>query len=256
MDIGSKLKQARLDAGLSQRQLCGDAITRNMLSLIENGSARPSMDTLVYLADRLKKPISFFLEEAPAQSLNASCIKKARAAYAKGEYAEAETFLKEYHGPDGELDDEFGLLKTLVLLSLAEAVLDRPIYAQELLEAASVTMKSTCYATQELEQRRLLLLSEVSQGTVELPGDDRPLLYRAQTALKKRNSRRCIVLLEACEERESRRWRYLRAEAAFMLGEYALAAQYYPQDCYAKLEACYRNLGDYKMAYEYACKQR
>ena len=50
MDLGEKLKKVRLDAGLSQRQVCGERITRNMLSQIENGSARPSMDTLRYLA--------------------------------------------------------------------------------------------------------------------------------------------------------------------------------------------------------------
>ena len=63
MELGQRLRQARLEAGLSQRQLCGEVITRNMLSQIENGSARPSMETLRYLASRLGKPISFFLEE-------------------------------------------------------------------------------------------------------------------------------------------------------------------------------------------------
>ena len=53
MELGEKLKQARLDAGLSQRQLCGEEITRNMLSLIENGAAKPSMKTMQYLAARL-----------------------------------------------------------------------------------------------------------------------------------------------------------------------------------------------------------
>lgn len=256
MDIGKRLRQARLEAGLSQRQLCGDAITRNMLSLIENGSARPSMDTLAYLAEQLGKPISFFLEETPALSANAACMENARAAYAKGEFADAETFLQKYCGPDGAMDNEFGLLKTLVLLSLAEAALDRPIYAKELLKEAGVAMGRTCYATRELEQRRLLLLSQVSQEPVQLPEDDRPLLCRAQNALKAGNATRSMALLEACEDRQSVRWHYLRAEAAFMLGDYVQAAEHYPQDCYAKLEECYRNLGDYKMAYEYACKQR
>ena len=50
MDLGQKLRQARLEAGLSQRQLCGEEITRNMLSQIENGTARHSMDTLRFLA--------------------------------------------------------------------------------------------------------------------------------------------------------------------------------------------------------------
>lgn len=43
MELGEKLRLARLEAGLSQRALCGDEITRNMLSRIENGAARPSM---------------------------------------------------------------------------------------------------------------------------------------------------------------------------------------------------------------------
>ena len=66
MELGQLLKQARLEAGLSQRQLCGDEITRNMLSQIENGSAKPSMETLRYFATQLGKPISFFLEEEAA----------------------------------------------------------------------------------------------------------------------------------------------------------------------------------------------
>ena len=37
MELGEKLRLARLEAGLSQRALCGDEITRNMLSRIENG---------------------------------------------------------------------------------------------------------------------------------------------------------------------------------------------------------------------------
>ena len=34
MSLGEKLRQARLEAGLSQRALCGGEITRNMLSRI------------------------------------------------------------------------------------------------------------------------------------------------------------------------------------------------------------------------------
>ena len=45
MELGEKLRLTRLEAGLSQRALCGDEITRNMLSRIENGAARPSMKT-------------------------------------------------------------------------------------------------------------------------------------------------------------------------------------------------------------------
>lgn len=254
MTIGEKLRQARLEMGLSQRQLCGDVITRNMLSQIENGSARPSMDTLIHLAGQLNRPVSYFLEETVTASGNAPCMEKARQAYREGRLADAEELLKDYQGPDGLFDDECGLLKYLILLEKAEASLDRSIYARQLLEDAAAQV--TCYKTQELEQRRLLLLAQMSPEPLELAADDLPLLTRAKMALQKQDAARCVILLEACEGHESRQWRHLRAEAAFAMGEYALAAEYYPEDCYGELEACYRNLGDYKKAYEYACKQR
>ena len=87
MELAEKLKSARLEAGLSQRQLCGDVITRNMLSQIENGSAKPSMATLQYLAQRLGKSVSYFLEEQAVVSPNLDAMEKARHAYEQKAYA-------------------------------------------------------------------------------------------------------------------------------------------------------------------------
>ena len=36
MTLGQKIKSARLARGMTQKELVGDAITRNMLSKIEN----------------------------------------------------------------------------------------------------------------------------------------------------------------------------------------------------------------------------
>lgn len=259
MELGAKLRQARLESGMSQRQLCGDVITRNMLSQIENGSARPSMDTLIYLAGKLNRPVSFFLEERS----NAACIEKARTAYGEKDYSGAWEMLRSYQKPDQAWDEEYYLLQMLLCIAQAEQALHRPGYAQQLLEQAGQASRHTCYATPEWEQKRLCLLALVSQEPVELPADDLPLLCRAQSALKSGAAERCRILLEACEDRESTRWCYLQAEAAFLQQEYAVAAKYYhaveqklPRECLAKLEKCYEALGDYKKAYEYACKQR
>ena len=65
MSLGERLRQARLEAGLSQRQLCGERITRNMLSQLESGAASPSVATLSYLAARLGKPVGYFLDTLP-----------------------------------------------------------------------------------------------------------------------------------------------------------------------------------------------
>ena len=118
MELGQKLKQARLDAGLSQRQLCGEEITRNMLSLIENGSARPSMDTLTYLAGRLGKPVGYFLEEDAVLSPNQPVMDKARRAFGKGAYDQVLSALKEYRNNDMVFDWEADLLLALSAMAL------------------------------------------------------------------------------------------------------------------------------------------
>ena len=53
MTLGQKLKQTRLARGMTQSQVVGDRITRNMLSQIENDLASPSVGTLEYLASVL-----------------------------------------------------------------------------------------------------------------------------------------------------------------------------------------------------------
>ncbi|MBE6643408.1 MAG: helix-turn-helix transcriptional regulator [Ruminococcaceae bacterium] len=53
MKLGEKIRAARLNAGMTQSELAGDFMTRNMLSLIENGLAMPSLQTALYIADRL-----------------------------------------------------------------------------------------------------------------------------------------------------------------------------------------------------------
>lgn len=53
MKLGEKIRSARLNAGMTQADLAGDFITRNMLSQIENGLAMPSLQTALYIADKL-----------------------------------------------------------------------------------------------------------------------------------------------------------------------------------------------------------
>lgn len=67
--IGARIREARLRAGLTQQQLVGDRYTKAYVSALETGIARPSMVALSYLAERLGLPPSHFLDEqAPAWS--------------------------------------------------------------------------------------------------------------------------------------------------------------------------------------------
>jgi tetratricopeptide (TPR) repeat protein len=53
-----------LDAGLSMSQLAGDDLTKQAISLIENGRARPSRPTLEIIASRTGRPVASFLRAA------------------------------------------------------------------------------------------------------------------------------------------------------------------------------------------------
>lgn len=261
MELGKRLRQARIEVGLSQRQLCGETITRNMLSQIENGSARPSMDTLRYLAGRLGKPIGYFLEEQVVRSPNLEVMEQARSSAGQAVL----DALEAYRGPDAQFDRERWLLEALTCLELARQALDsgRQGLAGTLLERAAKAGARTPYYTPDLEWRRLLLCCEggfLPPGA--LPAEDRALLLHAQAALEAGQPVRCGGILEAVENRNEQ-WQFLRAEAFFAQENYAAAAEHYrraeeysPQQVYRKLEYCYRELEDYKMAYLYACKQR
>ena len=268
MDLGEKLKQARLAAGLSQRQLCGEKISRTMLSQIENGSAQPSMDTLRYLAAQLEKPVSFFLGEEVTASPNQPIIRQARQAWQAGNWQQVLQLLKEYHEGDDTFQQERELLQRLAILAQGEEAIcrEKTIYAAELL--AEMGKIEGGYCSQDLERRRLLLIARAEPGKAgavcgQLPALDEELLLRAKAALDSGKPERCEQLLLAAEDQGDPRWNYLRGEALFARGEYQAAAAHYhrtedtfPARTAARLERCYRELEDYKQAYFYACKQR
>lgn len=226
MELGEKLKQARLEAGLSQRQLCGDIVTRNMLSLIENGAAQPSVDTLRQLAQRLGKPISYFLEEEILQ----------------------------------QTDTE----KAWAQLELAGQALkeQRLPYAIQLLQDAEEPCRNAPFCSEELERRRLLLLYRAMPQQAEMIAGqlgDEELLLRADAALAGGNADRCDALLDSANVQDTERWIALRAECCFAQGQYSQAAEHFQKietHSLRRLEQCYEKLGDYKMAYHYACLQR
>ena len=162
MELGEKIRQARLEAGLSQRALCGDSITRNMLSQIENGAAKPSMATLQYLARQLHKPVGFFLEEQTVLSPNPERMADARLAYGRRDHRRVLEILADYHGPDPLFDAEKHYLWALSALALAEDVLvESPLSAQRLLEQID---RSSIYYTETMEQKRRLLLQRAWQA--------------------------------------------------------------------------------------------
>lgn len=61
MQIGNKIKDIRSAKMMTQQELAGEHITRNMLSRIENGFALPSLPSLLYIAERLSVSPGYLL---------------------------------------------------------------------------------------------------------------------------------------------------------------------------------------------------
>lgn len=263
MELGEKLRLTRLEAGLSQRALCGDEITRNMLSRIENGAARPSMKTLGCLAARLGKPVSYFLEEDTVCSPNQKIMTAARQLFDGKDYTGAMQALAQYRAPDEIYDRERQLLEILVQLHLAEEAIGdgREPYALELLEAVAALGKNAAYYSEDLEQRRCLLLGRIPGQVVNLPGLDEALTVQATSALAGGDVQRAAHLLDGAEDRTAPCWNFLRGKCHMALEEFPEAAKCFlaaegEYNVLRELEIYYREMGDYKNAYIYACRQK
>jgi len=94
MTLGQKVKEARIAKQLTQKELAGDFITRNMLSQIENDSATPSIKTIEYIASVLNKPVSYFIDDRYTSQL--SIIQELLTHYANADYLNCMNLIERY----------------------------------------------------------------------------------------------------------------------------------------------------------------
>lgn len=250
MTFGEKLRHAREEAGLSQRQLAGEEMTRNMLSQLEHDTARPSMKSLQYLARRLGKSVGYFLEEEEGQ-LPLDGIRKL---FEDGQFRKALEQLENI--PES---CEGNLLWNLCALALARESVSqqRLVYARQLLQDT----RRTPYWTQELEAARLLQLY-LAQGSSQPPVPENSWVDAlARHALEKEH-RQAAAILDAFP-RQDMTWHLARGQAYEQAGEFGQAVDCYlpweekqPLQVLPRLENCYRELGDYQKAYACAVRLR
>lgn len=240
MTMGQRILQARLEAGLSQRELAGEEITRNMLSSMEHDTANPSVATLRYLSKRLGRPVSYFFgEDGPPEAI---------AAFANREYRRCRELLTEQERP---------WLEPLALLREAEQAADqgRIPYARQLLDALGEP-DTLLFGP---EQRRYAALLRCRCGEIADIPEDGALLLKAEAALRAGRPADARRYLLAMDEREEP-WQEQMGECCFQAGDYAAARDHFlrcPETprILRRLEICFRELEDYKMAYYYAKKQ-
>jgi len=150
-EIGRKIRTLRLSRHMTQAQLAGDSITRNMLSLIENGVAAPSLGTLVQIAQRLEVPVGYFFasdDEETSQFLKISLIGEIRALYDAGKYSDCLQKCAMLTRPD----DEIRMITADAYLALTrEACMSGSLLsASEYLEKASDAVRRCVYHADDI----------------------------------------------------------------------------------------------------------
>ena len=165
---GRRIKEARILKKMTQSEVVGDFITRNMLSQIESGSATPSVKTLEYLAEVLDIPISELMprsDEEPCAETNgeAERLSKAKRLFAEMRYNEA----KEILGEEADWDlfcDEFYALSARCCLKLAEEISESDtVKAVEYAKMAAELSQKGIYANGELKSEAVKLLNSLAE---------------------------------------------------------------------------------------------
>lgn len=145
--VGARIKAIRKKRKITQAELAGTLITRNMLSRIENGAALPSLTTLVYIADKLGIPSGCLLDDtALADHLRANVVREARELISQGKYEKA---LEVISDKDIEADDETVLIMMECDLNISRELIARREYfgAYEHLKKASALTSKTIYSS-------------------------------------------------------------------------------------------------------------
>ena len=161
-ELGKRIKEARLAKKLTQAEVVGTFITRNMLSQIESGNALPSVKTLQYLCEKLEIPMSTFETEDGTAQAEKNPYLKLRDAFAQERYEEIVSCEEcENYG------DELAALKARSLLALAAKADKQDVVslqqAADRARAAAELAGRGIYANDSVRSEAQLLFNSLAQ---------------------------------------------------------------------------------------------
>lgn len=151
--LGPKIRQRRLELGMTQGQLAQGLVSASAISQIESDKINPSYKLLVQIAERLEVPLDFFLEEKEGYLEQTTSHKLAKTLIVAQDYANAMPILENLLTTDGSNVDE-----TELQLDLAICHLELRDYskAQDLFEKVMVSsLKHDLLVTYTIALHRL-----------------------------------------------------------------------------------------------------
>src|SRR5579862_6072671 len=110
--IGERVREARDAAHLTQQELGGTIFSKSYLSAVEHGKLTPSVQALARLAERLDRPLSYFLgedvreppgeaPEVPAEDVEQTArLREAGRLVQEGRYEEAIALFEQLGEPE------------------------------------------------------------------------------------------------------------------------------------------------------------
>lgn len=278
MTIGEKIKSLRNERSMTQTELAGDQITRNMLSLIESGNAQPSLSTILYIAQKLGVPAGYLLADEEGEYIykkNMS-IARIRKALLNREYSLCRELCENIIY--SEQDDE-------ILMILAECALGiaKELFFEGKLKSACreferaceysektvysdgrICAEATVYCTYMYKVSQTLF-AECDADTSLLPMSVSDSFCR-YALIVEGLERGELSYAEEYAEREDFLSRHIHAKISMKNGDFRSAHEELMQilngdenmcgavmyDAFRELEQCCREIGDFKGAYEYS----
>lgn len=281
MNIGKRIRQLRLSKLMTQADLAGDQITRNMLCNIERGTALPSLPTAMYLARRLGVPVGLLLAEEGGEFPYRKMIEmpNIRRAFAAGDFTGCLSLL--HSSFPAERDDELSLLCAEAEFGAARNAFEEGRFrrAAAAFDRGVTAAGQTVYDTDSLRARTAVyfrylsgvsptlssdILPENEVAGARAFGDEFCEYFMALDALE--NGRdgevaayltrqekslyaariRALILMKKEEYQEAEE----ALEALLARPELSVGALLY--EIFGDLDLCCRKNDDYKRAYEFA----
>jgi transcriptional regulator with XRE-family HTH domain len=280
--IGEKIRSLRIAKRMTQTELAGDQITRNMLSLIENGSALPSLQTVMYLSDRLSVPAGMLLARENEELIyrKMSELSRIKARYNAGEYKICAAMCEDLIGDSK--DDEIDHILSLCHFNIAKEAFNEGKLHTSCMEfdLSCSHSENTIYGSGHLRSAVAIYFEYMMRLSPTLTSDfgydsfdgeyelsDPFCRYaKALLAYERGDEETVGSFLSEYGEDKTCYVTHIKALDEMSKGDYRTACELLQSiingndsdctvimyDIFKNLEACCREIGDYKGAYEYS----
>ncbi len=281
LELGKKIKNERKRLHLTQSELCGDYLTRNMLSRIETGSANPSLETLEYIASRLGVSAGYLISDEDSEDdlKYRRLLSMIKSEYENGNYSLCLDYLEAIPEKNSEAESLYVLAKHSLAIELL--YLGQLKKALSLFEEVALMKTSLSWVSRESHLYRTYIkrfLSDPDQSgeggiisslcAISSSSSDLIPMFRVIELLDRSGTEAAQTLLSVTSFSNSSYRCFAEAHIAMKNGDYESAriktneCMGYTLDpimktmCYSVLEKSSAELKDYEKAYAYSQRRK